>query len=70
MELGIVGKDHYMPVSLPILQVHGARDIRKWIITCKSNYQCDKSMELGILGKGLLHASKSTNATGLWSEGC
>ena len=26
-------------------------------------------MELGIFGKGLLHASQSTNATGPWSEG-
>ena len=57
-----------MLVSLPILHVHGARDIRKWIIACILNYQCDKSMELGILGKGLLHAFKSTNATGSWSE--
>ena len=49
-----------MLLSPPILQVHGARDIRKWITTCMSNYQCDKSMDLGPLGKRFLYATQST----------
>ena len=63
------GKDYYMLVGLSMRQVHGARDIWKGIITCQSVYQCDKSMVLGIFGKGLLYASQSINATGPWSEG-
>ena len=65
---GYKERDYYMLVSLPMRQTHGAMYIGDNIGTCQSVYQCDKSMELGIFGNGLLHASQSINATSPWSQ--
>ena len=57
-----------MLVGLPMRQVHGARDIWKWILHASQSINATCPWNEGYK-KEILHYCPSTNATRTWSLG-